>query len=323
MHERPPDIRDSEVAAALDRQWPLTVRELLSYLPVGFGGYHWLAVDRTGSRWFVTVSDLAAPWVPDLSAAMQTAAWLAGDAGLEFVVAPVPTREGLVVGYLNSQHALTLFPYLDAAPSHFDDAIDDADRNAIIDMLAALHAAAPASIQLPSRPLELANLLTVEQALASLDVPWNGGPYAEPGRELLTQYERSLRQALAQFDSLLDRVRKADGPYVITHGEPHPGVIRSANVSRTAPSRLGLDRAGPARAGPVVGDLRRSRRRPILAADRVGGQPGRAGPLPAALGPGRHSGIPVQIRGPHQETADTLTSWEALRETLAAIAKMG
>jgi spectinomycin phosphotransferase len=91
VRERPPDIRDIDIAAALDRQWALSVQEL-SYLPVGFGGYHWLAVDQTGSRWFVTVSDLAAPWVPDLPAAMQSAAWLAGEAGLEFVVAPVPTR---------------------------------------------------------------------------------------------------------------------------------------------------------------------------------------------------------------------------------------
>ena len=72
-------------------EWALTVPDL-SYLPVGFGGYHWRAVDPTGSRWFVTVSDLAAPWVPDLPAAMETAAWLATEAGLEFVIAPVPTR---------------------------------------------------------------------------------------------------------------------------------------------------------------------------------------------------------------------------------------
>ena len=53
------DIGDSDVAAALALQWAFTVLDM-SYLPVGFGGYHWLAVDRTGSRWFVTVSDLAA-----------------------------------------------------------------------------------------------------------------------------------------------------------------------------------------------------------------------------------------------------------------------
>ena len=47
------DISDSDVAAALARQWALTVQDL-SYLPVGFGGHHWLAAGQTGSRWFVT-----------------------------------------------------------------------------------------------------------------------------------------------------------------------------------------------------------------------------------------------------------------------------
>jgi hypothetical protein len=53
----------------------------------------------------VTVSDLAAPWVPDLPAAMRTAAWLATEAGLGFVVAPVPTKAGQVVGALDIRPA--------------------------------------------------------------------------------------------------------------------------------------------------------------------------------------------------------------------------
>jgi spectinomycin phosphotransferase len=297
------------------------VREL-SYLPVGFGGYHWLAVDRTGSRWFVTVSDLAAPWVPDLQAAMQTALWLAEEGRLEFVVAPVPTREGLVVGSLNSRHALTLFPYLDAEPSHFDDPIDDDERDAIIDLLATLHTAAPSGSQLPSRPLELANRLTVEQALASLDVPWSGGPYAEPGRELLAQHERPLRQTLVRFDSLVGRVRKAGGPAVITHGEPHPG-----NLLRTPAGLRLVDWDVIALARPerdlwwvISGDhdaARYSRRtgwavnQDALALYRL------------RWGLDDIAEFLSEIRAPHQETADTLTSWAALQETLAAIAKMG
>jgi hypothetical protein len=177
VRERPVDISDSDVAAALDRQWALTAQDM-SYLSVGFGGYHWSAVDQTGSRWFVTVSDLASPWVPDLSAAMQTAAWLATQARLGFV-APVPTRAGQVVGSLDSRHALTLFPYVDAAPSNFEDPIDDGDRAAIIDMLARLHTAIPKGIQVPSRPLELGTRQAIDQALGSLGVPWTGGPYAE------------------------------------------------------------------------------------------------------------------------------------------------
>jgi spectinomycin phosphotransferase len=305
VRERPPDIRDSDVAAALARQWPLSVQEL-SYLPVGFGGYHWLAVDQTGSRWFVTVSDLAAPWVPDLRAAMQTAVWLAGQVGLELVVAPVPTREGLVLGSLNSQHALTLFPYLDAAPSHCGDAIDDADRDAVVDMLATLHSTAPTGIKVPSRPLELANLQTVEQALASLEVPWNGGPYAEPGRELLALYERPLRHALARFDGLLDRVRKAGGPHVITHGEPHPG-----NLLRTPAGLRLVDWDMIALALPerdlwwvISGDYDAARysRRTGWAVDQDA----------LALYRLRWSLDDIaeflsEIRSPHQETADTKT----------------
>jgi hypothetical protein len=55
-----------------------------------------------------------------------------------------------VVGALDSRHALTLFPYLDAAPSHFDDPIDDGDREAIIDMLATLHTARPSNRPSPA-----------------------------------------------------------------------------------------------------------------------------------------------------------------------------
>jgi spectinomycin phosphotransferase len=319
VHGRPADVRDSDVAAALARQWALTVQEL-RYLPVGFGGYHWLAVDQTGSRWFVTLSDLAAPWVPDLPAAMQTAAWLATEAGLEFVVAPVPTRAGQVVGSLDGRHALTLFPYVDAAPGRFEDPVDDADRAAIIDMLAALHTTTPKGIQVPGRPLELATRRAIDQALASLGVPWNGGPYAEPGRDLVARYERPLRQAFARFDGLLGRVREAGGPYVITHGEPHPG-----NLLRTQAGLCLVDWDQTALARPerdlwwvISGDqdaARYSRRtgrtvnRDALALYRL------------RWGLDDIAEFLSEIRGPHQRTADTLVSWTGLQETLEAIAE--
>jgi spectinomycin phosphotransferase len=319
VRERPVDIRDSDVAAALDRQWALTVQDL-SYLPVGFGGYHWHAVDQTGSRWFVTVSDLASPWVPDLPAAMQTAAWLATQAGLGFVVAPVPARAGQVVGCLDSRHALTLFPYLDAAPSHFEDPIDDRDRATIIDMLARLHTAIPQGIQVPTRPLELTNRQAIDQALASLGVPWTGGPYAEPGRDLLARYERPLRRAFARFDGLLDRVREAGGPYVITHGEPHPG-----NLLRTRAGLCLIDWDMTALARPerdlwwvISGDqdaARYSRRtgwtvnQDALALYRLRWDLDDV------------AGFLSHIRGPHQRTADTLMTWTELQKTLKAITR--
>jgi spectinomycin phosphotransferase len=319
VRERPADIRDSDVAAALARQWALTVQDL-SYLPVGFGGYHWLAVDQTGSRWFVTVSDLATPWVPDLRAAMQTAAWLATEAGLDFVVAPVPTRDGQVVGSVDSRHALTLFPYLDAAPSHFEDPIDDRDRATIIDMLARLHTAIPQGIQVPTRPLELTNRQAIDQALASLGVPWTGGPYAEPGRDLLARYQRPLRQAFARFDGLLDRVRGARGPYVITHGEPHPG-----NLLRTRAGLCLIDWDMTALARPerdlwwvISGDQDAARY-----SQRTGWTVNQDA---LALYRLRWdlddiAGFLSHIRGPHQQTADTLMTWTELQKTLEAITR--
>ena len=319
MHEHPADIRDSDVAAALARQWAFTVQHL-SYLPVGFGGYHWLAIDQTGSRWFVTLSDLAAPWLLDLPAAMQTAAWLATEAGLEFVVAPVPARAGQVVGSVDSRHALTLFPYVDAAPGRFEDPIEDGDRAAIIDMLAALHTATPNGIQVPRRPLELATRQAIDQALAGLGVPWNGGPYAEPGRALLARYERSLRQAFARFDGLLDRVREAGGPFVITHGEPHPG-----NLLRTRAGLCLVDWDMTALARPerdlwwvISGDRDAARyswrtgwtvNQDALALYRL------------RWGLDDTAGFLSQIRRPHQQTADTLMTWIELQKTLRAITR--
>ncbi len=319
MHERPADIRNSDVATGLARHWALTVRDL-TYLPVGFGGYHWLAVDKTGSRWFVTVSDLAAPWVLDLPAAMQTAAWLATEARLEFVVAPVPTRAGQVVGSLDGRYALTLFPYVDAALGCCEDPIDDGDRAEIIDMLARLHTATPRGIQVPSRPLELVSRQAIDQALGSLGVPWKGGPYAEPGRDLLARYERPLRQAFARFDGLLGRVREAGGPYVATHGEPHAG-----NLLRTRAGLCLIDWDMAAMARPerdlwwvISGDqdaARYSRRtgmavsQDALALYRL------------RWGLNDIAEFLSAIRGPHQRTADMLVYWTALQDTLKSVAE--
>ena len=320
MRERPADISDSDVAAALARQWPLTVQDLC-YLPVGSGGYHWRAVDQTGSQWFVTVSDLASPWVPDLPGAMQTAAWLATRAGLGFVVAPVPARAGQVVGSVDSRHALTLFPYLDAAPAgHFEDPVDDGDRGAIIDMLARMHTAVPAGIAVPIRPPELASRQAIDQALGSLGARWTGGPYAEPGRDLLARYERPLRQAFARFDALLDRVREASGPDVITHGEPHPG-----NLLRT-PAGLRLidwDMVSLARPERDLWRVISGDQDAVRYSSRTGWTVNQDA---LALYRLRWdlddiAGMLPTIRGPHQQTADTLMTWTELQKSLEAITR--
>ena len=58
MYERPADLTDAELAAALRRYWALDIPGV-SYAAVGYGGYHWTATDATGTRWFATASRLA------------------------------------------------------------------------------------------------------------------------------------------------------------------------------------------------------------------------------------------------------------------------
>jgi len=197
---------------------------------------------------------------------------------------------------------------------------DDGDRAAIIDMLAALHTAIPKGIQVPARPLQLATRPAIDQALASLGIPWTGGPYAEPGRDLLARYERPLRQALARFDGLLDRVREAGGPYVITHGEPHPG-----NLLRTRAGLCLVDWDMTALARPerdlwwvITADQDAARY-----SQRTGWTVNQDA---LALYRLRWdlddvAGFLSQIRGPHQQTADTLMTWTELQKTLDAITR--
>ena len=187
-------------------------------------------------------------------------------------------------------------------------------------MLARLHTAIPQGIQVPTRPLELANRQAIDQALASLDVPWTGGPYAEPGRDLLARYERPLRQAFARFDGLLDRVRGAGGPYVITHGEPHPG-----NLLRTRAGLCLVDWDMTALARPER-DLWR-----VISGDQDAARYSQRTGWPVnqdALALYRLrwdlddiAGFLSHIRGPHQRTADTLVTWTELQKTLEAITR--
>jgi spectinomycin phosphotransferase len=129
-----------------------------------------------------------------------------------------------------------------------------------------------------------------------------------------------LRQAFARFDGLLDRVREAGGPYVITHGEPHV-----ANLLRTQAGLRLVDWDMIALARPerdlwwvITGDqdaARYARRtgwtvnQDAIALYRLRW---RLEDIAEFLS---------EIRGPHQLTADTLVYWTGLQETLAAIAE--
>ena len=205
----------------------------LSYAAVGGGSYHWVAVADQREQWFVTVDDLDGKgWLgrtrpavlAGLHAAMDTAVALRDQAGLGFVVAPVPALDGQTVRPLGDRHAVAVFPFLPGTPGRWDEGLPAPDRAELVAMLAALHRADPAvPLRRPGFGLSWRDAL--EAALRELGRPWTGGPFAEPARALLAGAAGQVRGGL----DTLDRWAGAPaGEIVITHGEPHPGnVIRA------------------------------------------------------------------------------------------------
>jgi spectinomycin phosphotransferase len=316
VHERPADISDARVAAALLEEWALAAAGL-EYLPVGFGGYHWLATDSAGRRWFVTLSEVDAEGAfADLAAAMRTAAGLAA-AGLGFVVAPLPSEAGPAVVRLGPRYAMALFPYCDGVPGRWGEPLTGSDRLTLIAMLAELHGVSMDGV--PVRWLELANREVLDLSLRERGSAWAGGPYSEPARDLLDSRGPQLVRELERFDALTAEVAGDGRPLVITHGEPHPGnLVRAADqfllvdwdtVGLAPPERdlwsiLTASGAEAARYAELTG-------RPVSAAAIEFYR------LRWALDD--ISLILTEFRSPHSRTADTDVSWAAFRSYLEAL----
>jgi spectinomycin phosphotransferase len=227
VEERPEGLADADVAAVLARHWDLTAADL-RYLPVGFGGYHWAATDPSGSRWFVTATDLRRfDSFAHLEQVMDTAVRLAR-AGLEFIVAPVPAASGLAAFPAGERYAITVSPFVDGAPGRWGDPLTAADRLAITGMLARLHAAREYAGNAPVQAPDLRGRGVIDASLRERADPWQCGPYGEPARQLVTEHAASLAAALDAFDKLAAELKASAGELVITHGEPHSGnLIRS------------------------------------------------------------------------------------------------
>ncbi|MFC7550374.1 phosphotransferase [Plantactinospora sp. GCM10030261] len=234
MRDRPAKLTDVELTAALAEGWAIETRSV-AYLPVGFGSYHWRAVEPGGRPWFVKVDDLGVreaardETFDRLARAFGTTLALREDAGLDFVVAPVRTRAGATVSRLSSRYALSVFPLLDGSTGQFGPHRPD-DRAEVVDLLAELHRATPIVAETaPRADLTLPGRDRLDEALRGLDQEWTGGPYAEPTRALLAVHGGHVERLLADFDRLVEQVRAGAADWVVTHGEPHPG-----NLLRTS-----------------------------------------------------------------------------------------
>ncbi|MET7330584.1 phosphotransferase [Nonomuraea sp. NPDC005650] len=309
MRDRPDSFDEGLLPPALGA-WGIEARTL-DYAPVGFGDYHWIA----DGRWFITVADVRRRGFDGLRPAMDTAAALRSEAGLGFVVAPLRTTDGATLLRLDRHRwAMSVFPFVNGRAGEFGEEQPAEDRAAIIDLLATLHATPP-PLSTPPRPLELSGRAGLEQALQDRRLPWLGGPYSEPARELIADHAGVLRRGLAEFD----RMAADPGEPVVTHGEPHPG-----NLLRSGERWLLVDWDTVGLAVPErdlwlvardAGDLARY-------ADATGRTPDAAAlelyRLRWALDDVAE--FVEWFRSPHGRTPDAVESWAGLTGTLKTLA---
>jgi thiamine kinase-like enzyme len=234
---KPADLAEEALAGVLKDRWRFTASSL-GYQAVGFGSHHWLASNAEGVRVFATVDDLTAKLrtaddttdaaFSRLRRAFATALSLGTEAGLAFVVAPIPTSDGQVLARLADRYSLVLHPYINGTPAGSDgEFVNGRDRRAVLDMLSQLHRA-PAAKPLTD-DFVVPRMDVLRSMLSEPQQTWQGGPYAEPAHELLRAHAADLEVLVRAYGQLARRVASRGDRLVITHGEAH-----AANVMRTA-----------------------------------------------------------------------------------------
>jgi len=228
----PEEIDAGALADPLADGWGFDL-EAADYAPLGIGSYHWVVRDRGGTCGFVTVDDLERKsWLGDtresafegLQRAFDTAAALRSS-GLDFVVAPTPTRRGESLRRMGPRHSIALFPLVDGQARDYGE-YAAADRIAVVSMLADLHRATPAVASPTARVgLDLPGRRHLEAGLRELNETWVGGPFSDRARQALAAHASGVTEAIALADRLAADVASRPGEWVVTHGEPHAGNV--------------------------------------------------------------------------------------------------
>jgi spectinomycin phosphotransferase len=326
VKDQPEGVTEHELRLALEQGWDLRPDEL-RYAPVGAGSYHWTARADGAGRWFVAVDDLDGKrWLGSrradvyagLTAALDTARWLRDQAGLGFVAAPEPTRDGATVRRLSPRYAVALYRYIEGRNWEFGDQLPPEARDRLVDLLAALHQVTPTSRVPVARP-DLSRRDLLEQALGDRGRPWSGGPYAEPARALLAGAAGPIRDRLATFDRLAGRLAAAPHQ-VITHGEPHPGNVMHAGHGLRLIDWDTVGLAIPERdLWMVLGsiDSHAARRYTRATGHPIDPEGLRCYRLRWALDD--LAAFTGRLRAGHQDTAGAREAWQALTETVTGL----
>ncbi|GAB3433767.1 phosphotransferase [Flindersiella endophytica] len=257
MKDEPVGLTAGLVGEWLRKRWGIRPAEL-SYAPVGYASYHWIAADEGGPRWFVTADDLTrdVDHLPDtveerfatLSAAADTVRQLA-DEGHEYVLAPIAGSDGTVVQRMSPGWALQVTPYVHGWSTDQGAWDDPAEQAEVARLVGRLHAATPPS-SVPRWDFAVPGREVLEASLDDLGRPWEGGPYAEAARAFLIESLESIRGLLRRYDDLTLQLEADPDPWVVTHGEPD-----SDNVVRGDDGRTYLIDWGSVKLAPRERDL--------------------------------------------------------------------
>jgi hypothetical protein len=228
---RPPDLAEEVIADVLRGRWGLAPVEL-GYLAVGFGSHHWRAIDAEGHALFLSIDDLqkSQTSTPDgtldaaherLARAYRSAYLLRHRGGLNFVVAPVADREGLVIARIAEGYSMIVQPHLSGRSLGAEDFVSWTDRAEVVAILARLHEAT--NVVRPEAGMEVGFLPGREELLEALDAlgtPWTSGPYGERARALLHRHAAAVGSLLDYCVRSAALVTSHPDTMVLTHGEP-------------------------------------------------------------------------------------------------------
>ena len=215
MQEAPPELTEAEVLAVVRVAWNGGAATA-EHLAVGFGAHHW-RVDVAGEpTLFASYDRFGKRHSLDSLAAAYTGAIQLADAGLEFVLAPLPARSGAVLVPVG-KGALSCTPWVDGQVVG-DGAVVDADVAAAnIADLARLHTVDPPVGVLSWSPVVESE---VGDRLADLVArPWTTGPYGEPARRAIAGRLTAIEEWTDRYLALAEAA--ADRRWVVTHGETH------------------------------------------------------------------------------------------------------
>lgn len=230
MLQAPDDLSERHLALDVAKAWGIGPIDLV-YAPVGFGSHHWVATAGR-RRWFVSVDDLGAKRTGEgdtlddaflrLERALVSASVLSG-AGLDFVVAPLPTRAGTVLRRLSDRYSVALHDFVDGenAGDGGREFRRDEDRDEVVRLVARLHGATPLVEEVAVLDdLTVPLRLDLEDAIDRAGERWSGGPYADRAQALVARNVDGVLRLLTAMDLLAARVNGEPERFVITHGEP-------------------------------------------------------------------------------------------------------